>query len=280
MPAGCSKFLARRRVYLLMISFLGGSLGRRCAIGFLVLFSASALAAAVPARRKQEPMRQLLVVKSADGKVIANGEDSASADGDRIHSDLVFHFLDGSLDEQVTDFTQDGVFHLIYDRHVQKGPSFPTPLDLAVDVPSNTVTWHELKAGKDKVYSAHMALPEDIANGLVPLLAENVPPGSTGFQVSWIAVAIRPILVSLTIQPDPSADAAVEPPHAQRLLLHPELHGMMWAMASAFGKNPADLHFVVSGDPQPSFLRLVGPFYQGGPVWTVENSGPEVPTTP
>ena len=263
-----------------MFSFFGDAFRRCFAIGFLFLLPAALPAASVPARRKQEPMRQMLVVKSADGKVIANGEDSASADGSRIHSDLVFHFLDGSLDEQITDFTQDGVFHLIYDRHVQKGPSFPTPLDLAVDTASSTVTWHEKKAGKDKIYSTHMALPEDLANGLVPLLAENVPPGSSGFQVSWIAVAIRPILVSLTIQADTSADPAGEPPHAQRLLLHPELHGMMWAMASALGKNPADLHFVVSGDPQPSFLRLVGPFYQGGPVWTVESLGPEVPTTP
>jgi len=263
-----------------MIPFFGCAFRRSFALGLLALFPASLLAASVPARRKQEPMRQMLVVKSADGKVIANGEDSASADGNRIHSDLIFHFLDGSLDEQITDFTQDGDFHLIYDRHVQKGPSFPTPLDLAVDMSSGTVTWHELKAGKDKVYSTHMALPEDLANGLVPLLAENVPPGSSGFQVSWIAIAIRPLLVSLTIQPDPGADPANDPPHAHRLLLHPELHGMMWAMASAFGKKPADLHFVVSGDPLPSFLRLVGPFYQGGPVWTVESLGPEMPMTP
>lgn len=223
-------------------------------------------------------MHQILIVRSADGKVIANGEEISTADGNRIRSDLVFHFLDGSLDEQITLFTQDQVFRLINDRHVQKGPSFPTPLDLTVDVPTSTVTWHEQKSGADKVYSAHMALPQDVANGLIPLLAENVAPGSAGLQVSWIAVAIRPILVTLTIQPDPTSSPAL--PHAQHLLLHPELHGLAWAVAPLFNKQPADLHFSVSDDPQPSFLRLVGPFYQGGPVWSVESLGPEIPTAP
>lgn len=225
-------------------------------------------------------MHQLMVVKSADGKVIANGEETCTAQGNRIRSDLVFRFLDGSLDEQITTFTQDQVFRLINDRHVQKGPSFPVPLDFTVDVPSSTVTWHEQKSGKDKVYSQHMTLPDDVANGLIPLLAENVSPGSSGFQVSWIAVAIRPILVTLTIEPDPSPEAAPVLPHAQRLLLHPELHGLAWAMAPVLGKQPADLHFSVTDDQQPSFLRLIGPFFQGGPVWTVDSLGPEIPTTP
>jgi len=261
-----------------MCLLFGETLLRRLTFALLVLLPAVAAAAPVATRRKQEPMHQILVVKSADGKVIANGEEISTADGNRIRSDLVFHFLDGSLDEQITLFTEDGVFRLINDRHVQKGPSFPTPLDLTVDVPTSTVTWHEQKSGADKVYSAHMALPQDVANGLIPLLAENVAPGSGGLQVSWIAVAIRPILVTLTIQPEPNSGPAL--PHAQQLLLHPELHGLAWAMAPVLGKQPADLHFSVSDDPQPSFLRLIGPFYQGGPVWTVQNVGPEIPTAP
>lgn len=262
-----------------MFSICGAAFRQRLAIGLFVLLSATSCGASVPARRKQEPMRQFLVVKSLDGTVIADGEESSTFEGNRVRSDLVFHFRDGSLDEQVTVFTQDQVFHLINDRHVQRGPSFPTPLDFTVDVPSSTVTWHEQKLGKDRVYSTHMTLPDDISNGLVPLLAENVPPGSSGFQVSWIAVAIRPILVSLSIQPDPSADPASAAPPGKRLLLHPELHGLTWTLASVFGKQPADLHFMVSNDPQPYFLRVVGPFYQGGPVWTVESTGPEIPIT-
>jgi hypothetical protein len=263
-----------------MSYFSGDTIRRRFVVAVLALLPAAAIAAPVAARRRQEPMHQLLVVKSADGKVIANGEEICTADGNRIRSDLVFRFLDGSLDEQITIFTQDQVFRLINDRHVQKGPSFPTSLDFTVDVPSSTVTWHQQKSGRDKVYSEHVALPDDVANGLIPLLAENVAPGSAGLQVSWIAVALRPILVTITVQPDPSPAPASAPSHAQRLLLHPELHGLAWLVAPLLDKQPADLHFSVSDDPQPSFLRVVGPFYQGGPVWTVENVGPEIPTTP
>ena len=258
--------------------FFRDAFRRPLALTLALFLPSLTFAASVAARRKQEPMHQLYVVKSADGKVIANGEESSVAEGDRVRSDLAFHFLDGSLDEQITTFTQNGVFRLINDHHVQKGPSFPTPLDLAVDIPSGTVTWHVQKGGQDKVSSIHMALPDDMANGLVPLLAENVPPGSAGLQVSWVAVAIKPILVTLTIQPDSSPNPAPALQHAQRYLLHVELHGLAWMVAPLLDKMPADLHFWVTDAAQPSFLRLQGPFYQGGPVWTVESLGPEIPT--
>jgi hypothetical protein len=251
---------------------------RRIAFGLILAVSATALAAPVATRRKQEPMRQLFVVKSADGKVIGNCEEVSTAEGDHMRSALTFHFLDGSLDEQITTYAQNGVFRLIHDHHVQKGPSFPSPLDMTIDVPTGTVTWHTQKNGRDEVTTQHISLPDDVANGLVPLLTENVPPRSAGLQVSWVAIAIKPLIVTLTIQPDLGPDTAAVLQPASRYLLHVELHGLAKLVAPLLNDEPADLHVWVTDAAQPSFLRLQGPFYQRGPVWTVESLGPELPT--
>ncbi|HEX4005769.1 MAG TPA: hypothetical protein VHX60_06320 [Acidobacteriaceae bacterium] len=225
-------------------------------------------------------MRQIFVVKSPEGKVIANGEETIAEDGEAMRSDLVFRFLDGSLDEQITTFTQDGAFRLINDHHVQKGPAFPAPLDMTIDVPTGMVTWHAPKDGADTVMSQHIVLPEDVANGLVPLLSENVPPGPAGLRVPWIAIAMgRPFLVTLAIGPDTTAVTAPPVAHARRYLLHVELHGLALLAAPLLNKQPADLHVWVSDAAQPSFLQLQGPFYQAGPVWTVESLGPGQPAT-
>jgi hypothetical protein len=245
-----------------------------------LLFPLAAHAETVAIRQKQEPMHQEFVLKSLDGKVLAKGEEVTTADGDRVRSDLTFRFLDGSLDEQITTFTQGKVFRLINDQHVQKGPSFPTPLDMTIDVPSHMVSWHQRKNGTDAVSTVHMDFPDDLGNGLVPLLVENVPPGSAGLHVSWIAVAIRPILVSVTIHPDQTPVDGLSPlQQTHQYLLHVELHGLAFLVAPLINKQPADLHFWVTDAPQPSFLRLAGPFYQGAPVWVVESLGPEIPSS-
>ena len=262
-----------------MSNLLRDGFRRRLILLLLLLIPTIGFAASVATRRKQEPMRQKFVVESADGKVIANAEEVTVAEGDHMKSDLAFRFLDGSLDEQITTFTQSGVFRLINDHHVQKGSSFPAPLDMTIDVPTGTVTWHVPKGGKDTVMTQHLKLPEDLANGLVPLLVENVPPGSAGLRVSWIAIAMmKPILITLAVQPDHSSNTAPALSHASRYFLHAELHGLTYYLASLFNKQPADLHVWVTDGVQPSFLRLQGPFYQNGPVWTVESLGPEMPT--
>jgi hypothetical protein len=262
-----------------MRAFDSPSIQRPLAACLALLLPSAAMAAPVAARRKQEPMQQQFVVRSIEGKIVAHGEEITTNEGDHVRSVLSFHFLDGSLDEQTTTFTQDAVFRLISDHHVQKGPSFPTPLDMTVDMPGGTVLWHETRNGKDEVNTQHMSLPDDLANGLVPLLTENVPPGAAPLQVSWLAIAGRPLLVTLCIQPDSSAgsDAALPIARARQYLLHVGLHGLASLVAPLMKMQPADLHVWVTDADQPSFLRLQGPFYQAGPVWTVESLGPETP---
>lgn len=221
-------------------------------------------------------MHHLFLLKAVDGRILATGAEAAFIEGDRVHSRLTFHFHDGSIDDEETTFTQDQVFHLLSDHHVQKGPSFPVPMDTLIDAPSGKVTWHEEKNGKDQMRSQHVDLPEDLGNGLMVLLVENFPPGAAEMKVSWIAVDSRPLLVTLSIRPDGAQ--SLDPPgtlqRANKYTIHPELHGMAAFVAPMISKQPADLQIWVTDEAIPSFLRLEGPFYMAAPVWIVENAGP------
>jgi hypothetical protein len=236
------------------------------------LLPAGTWATPVPVRRPQEPMHRDFVVKGPDGKILAHAEETAVVEKDLVRSRLTFRFIDGSLDDEEAVFTQAGVFHLISDHHVQKGPSFPTPMDIMIDVPSHTVTWHETHFGKDRVRSQTLATPDDLADGIMPILVENFPPGASVMRVSWVAVAIKPMIVAVSVHPNGTSeqDPAGQPVRANEFILHPELHGIVSLLAPLLAKEPADIHIWVSDEKVPSFVKLAGPFYQGGPVWTVE----------
>lgn len=247
------------------------------ALSLASLLPALALAAGpVTARRKQEPMHRLLTMKDASGKLLANGEDVAVLQGDEVHARLTFHYLDGSVDDEETVFKQDSAFHLISDHHIQKGPTFPAPVDIAVDVPSGTVTWHEMRAGKDETRTQTLAVPDDVANGIVPLLVENYPLGAAEMRVSWMAIAFKPMFVGLSVAPKGAEE--VDPGgtfvRANEYVIHAQVPGMIGMLAPLVNKLPADIHIWVTDEKKPAFVRLDSQFYPGGPMWTVEPAGP------
>ena len=77
--------------------------------------------------------------------------------------------------------TQRGVFRLISDHHIQRGPYFPTQLDMNIDVGKGTVvTRSKDKDGKEQVSTEHMKLPPDLYNGLVTPIVKNLSAGCAG----------------------------------------------------------------------------------------------------
>ncbi len=80
-----------------------------------------------------------LILRDEQGNAIAEGDLMQTAHGDRVSSRLVFHFKDGSLDDETTTFSQRGKFRLLTDRHIQKGPSFKQPVDVHIDGPTGHV---------------------------------------------------------------------------------------------------------------------------------------------
>ena len=66
----------------------------------------------IPVRHKEGLMHGFLALRTLDGKKLADGEMTQVAEGDRLTSDLIFRFQDGSLYEDKTVFTQKESFRL------------------------------------------------------------------------------------------------------------------------------------------------------------------------
>src|ERR1700710_473995 len=83
----------------------------------------------IPVRYVQGSSHGFAALKTLDGVTIATGESTQTVSRGKVTSRLIFRFTDGSVDEDVTVFTQHGVFRLVSDHHIQHGPSFPKPID-------------------------------------------------------------------------------------------------------------------------------------------------------
>jgi hypothetical protein len=109
-----------------------------------------------------------LVLRTEEGRVLAVGDLSQVVRGEKVTSRLLFRFKDGSVDDETTVFSQGATFQLITNRHIQKGPSFPHPVDLSIDARSGQVTVRSTgKDAKEEVTTEHFDLPPDLVNGLI-----------------------------------------------------------------------------------------------------------------
>lgn len=248
---------------------------------FLLFFAGMSLrfapAEPIPARHKQGSMHGFLLLKSADGKVIGVGEVVQVAQRTRVRSRLVFHFRDGSVDEESTEFLEQGMLRLVSDHHVQKGPSFPMPLDVTISGATGQVSWQESKGGKSTLKTEHMQLPDDLANGMIPVVVENLSSNAAETKVSYLANDPKPRLVKLCFKPEEPGSFTVGwlRYSAARYNIHVELGGLTGVIAPFVGKQPADSHGWVIPGEVPTFAKIQGPLYDGGPVWTVELVSPE-----
>src|SRR5258706_2680467 len=133
------------------------------------LLPGALLAEPVAVRYMAGTVHGFLVLRSIEGKTLATGDLIQIVQGDRLVSDLIFHFKDGSVDAETTVFSQHKNFQLISDHHVQKGPSFPHPVDVSIDASKGQVTVRSTDGGKEKVETEHLNRASDLAN--CPLLS-------------------------------------------------------------------------------------------------------------
>src|ERR1700679_4120021 len=73
----------------------------------------------VPVRSVQGTIHGFLELRSEDGQVVASGDSFQVVRGSRVTSRTVFHFKDGSIDDETTVFSQRHTFHLISDHRIQ-----------------------------------------------------------------------------------------------------------------------------------------------------------------
>jgi hypothetical protein len=224
-----------------------------------------------------------LALRSKEGRVIAVGDLYEVVRGYRVTSRLLFHFKDGSVDDETTVFSQRGTFLLLTDHHVQKGPSFPHPMDLSIDVRSGQVTVrYPGKEGKEEVTSEHMDLPPDLVNGLILSIVKNIRPATPETKVSMVVTTPKPRLVKVAISPHGEEPFSLAGSHrkAMRFNLKIELGGVAGVVAPLIGKSPPEIRIWIISGIAPAFVREEGPLYQDGPVWTIQLISPAWPHSP
>ena len=244
-------------------------------------FGAGALQAeSVTVRHAEGLVRGFLVLRSLDsGAVIANGDLIQFSRGDRVTSRLVFHFRDGSLQDETAVFSQNQRFRLLSDHLVQRGPSFPHPIDLSIDATTGRVKVQRRDDGKDEVIDKTMELPSDLANGMMVTLLKNISPDAPSTTVSMLFATPKPRLVKLVITPMGKEPFSVgRASHkATRFNVKVEIGGLAGLIAPLLGKQPLDTSVWILGGDAPGFVRSEGQFYQGGLVWRIELASPEYP---
>ncbi len=230
-------------------------------------------AAPIPVRYPQGSQHGFLALRTKDGKRIATGDVTQTVHGNIVTSQLTFRFRDGSVDDDVTVFSQRGVFRLISDHHIQRGPSFPKPSDVLIDAVRGNLTSRD-ETGK--VHLDHVDLPADLANGLPPNLLLNILPSDWETDVSYLLPTTKPRLVRVTIKPNGMVPFTIGGTRRKAVdyVLHVELGGLTGVVAPLVGKQPADCHIWILGGAHPAFIREEGPLYEGGPIWRIEQVSP------
>ena len=220
-----------------------------------------------------------LALRTQAGQTIAHGDLIQLVKGDRVTSRLVFRFKDGSVQDETAVFRQRGSFRLIADRLVQKGPSFPHPLDMSIDAANGMVTVHYADDGKAKTAAKHIDLPDDLANGLMPVLLKNVSSSKPPDHFSMIVATPEPRLIKLAMASSHSERFSMggESRVATDFDLKPDIGGLKGLLAPLVGKQPPDVHVWILQGEAPAFLSSEQQFYPQGPVWRVELAAPEWP---
>jgi hypothetical protein len=244
------------------------------------MVGSAAAAEQIPVRHTEGLVHGFLVLRSAEtNAALAEGELLQTAQGDRVTSELVFHFKDGSLHDETAVYSQRGKFRLLSDHLVQKGPSFKHALDMTIDARSGQVNIHYSEEdGKEKDISEKMKVPPDLANGLTFTLLKNMD-ARTISEVSMIAATPKPRLVKLKITPQP--EESFKLPDGERKAIHYAIHvdigGIAGWLAPILGKEPPDIHIWVLPGKAPAFLKAEGPLFAGGPIWRIELTSPQYP---
>jgi hypothetical protein len=262
----------------------------RCAPAAILLalssFCVGVRADPIPASFKQGTLHGFLLLKTPDGKIIAAGDQIDTVRGDEIRSEMVLHFRDGSIDDEVAFYRQGSQFELVRDRHIQKGPSFPQPLDMTIDVSKNEVTWRVTKDGKTDLETRHMDLPPDLANGMVGLAIENFLAGATKWKVSYLAADPSPranpriVQLSITRAGEDQVEVGGAGRRTARFNIHIEIGGIAGALAPILGKEPSDLAIWATEDAAPVVIKIEGALYLKGPTWISVLASPFWPQNP
>ena len=236
----------------------------------------AAAAEPISVRHIQSPMHRLMIARSETGKIIASGEFSQVVQGDEVTMRLTYKFVDGSIDDEMTTYRQQGTFRLVRNHHIERGPFFVKPVDFTVEAATGIATSRTAdKYGNIHVESHHIDLPDDLANGFVGTLLLNVPQNTSPFRVGMLAPFGSGRLIRLLIsregeQPFRTTGQTLK---ATVFRIHPDLGGIVGVIASLIGLKPKDVMVWILEGEEPAVVRIVGQLGGYGPVVSSDLEG-------
>jgi len=219
-----------------------------------------------------------LLLRTLENETLAVGDVIQNSNGDRVTSQVIFRFKDGSVHDERVSYSQKHRFRMLEYRLSQKGPVFKTQTELFINGTSGEVTVHSWdEKGKEKVESSHEKLPADLANGMIPILTKNLPADGSAPTLSLLVATPKPLLMKLEIRREGEDPFVVggSSRNARRYALKISIRGVAGIVAPLIGKEPPETHVWVMEGEAPTLLRSEGPLYEGGPVWRIEQISPE-----
>jgi hypothetical protein len=123
-----------------------------------------------------------------------------------------------------------------------------------------------------------LALPADVANGILFTLLKNVQPDALKTTVSYVATTPKPRLVNLEIIPQGQKPFSIGS-HNHKALLYSikvKIGGITGVVASLLGKKPPDTQAWVLTGEAPAFARSDGALFGEGSIFRMEVAIPAV----
>ncbi|MBA2251322.1 MAG: hypothetical protein H0W13_01255 [Nitrospirales bacterium] len=245
-------------------------------IGFMLTVVLPASAAPISVRFAEGATHGYLLLRDERGDRLADGEMIQKTRGDLVESQLMFHFKDGSLHDERVSFTQKRVFSLQSYKLIQRGPSFPATIELAMDRKTGEYRVQSSQDGSvDPPLIGRLELPGDVSNGLVVTLLRNLVAGS-GETVHFIAFMPEPKVIELKLIPSAKTTVHIGDLVKQmtQYVLEPQLNSVTMFFGKLLGKLPRAFHyhFWLLTDDVPAFGGFEGPLYLNGPTWRIEQT--------
>jgi hypothetical protein len=242
----------------------------------IALCRPAAHAEQITVKHVQLPLHRFMVARSEAGQIIANVEFSQAVQSDQVTMHVSYRFVDGSIDDEETTYTQRGTSRLVRNHHIQKGPFFAEPVDFTVEAATGIVTSRTIeKNGKMHVESKHINLPDDLANGFVGTLLLNVPHNTAPFRVGMLAPVGGGRLIRLLISPEEEQTVQLSGRSLKATVfrVHPELGGIVSVIARLLGIQPKDVMVWVLEGEEPAVAVVVGQLGGSGPVVSADLVG-------
>jgi hypothetical protein len=231
----------------------------------------------VTVRYREGSVHGFLALRTMEGKTLAAGDLIQRIRGNRVMSRITFRFKDGSVDDETAVFSQGATFRLESDHHIQKGPAFPHPTDVLIIASTGQVTIRFTDdTGREKIESHRLDLPPDLANGMVINVLKNIRSDASETKISYVAATPKARLVKLSITPQGDETFLVAGSARKAMLfdVKMEVGGMTEIIGPLLGKQPVSLKVWVVGGNAPTFVKLEGPLYVDGPIWSIEMTSP------